>query len=398
MKILHVIPSLSPEWGRPTDALINFVYHLRQVGVEAEVITTNDSFSSPEICLEKWTEYQGIPVCFFPCTLRFKAFAPSLSLNSWLQNRLSDYELVHIHYLFSYAPTVAAQLARQNCIPYIVRTIGQLTPWALAQSRLRKKVYTHFIERKNLNYAAAIHCTTIGEAQDVTHFGIQTPKLILPLGVSPQETLPNAPQQLHQTYHIPDDRLILLFLSRLHYKKRIDLLLEALSKLPSDLPPTHLILAGSGDPDYCRYLQTCVEKARLTHQVTFTGFVTGHQKALLLQGADLFVLPSFSENFGIAVAEAMLAGLPTIITEGIQLSPDVQQAQAGLVIQSDLDSLRSALEKLIRSPELRKTLGANAQKLAQTKYHWPTITQSLIQAYQQILSGEFKGNFFQPVE
>jgi len=398
MKVLHIIPSLSPEWGGPTDALINFVYHLRQLGVEAEVITTNDSFSSPEISLEKWIEFQKIPVCFFPCTLRFKAFAPSLRLKTWLQQNLFQYDLIHNHYLFSYSPTVAASLARQYDIPYVMSTIGQLTPWALAQSRLKKKVYTHFIERKNPNYAAAIHCTTIGEAQDVTNFGIQTPKLILPLGVSPQETLPNARQQLHQNYNIPDDRLILLFLSRLHYKKRPDLLLEALSKLPSDLPPTHLILAGSGEPDYCRYLQTCVEAAGLAQRVTFTGFVTGHQKAELLQGTDLFVLPSFSENFGIAVAEALLAGLPAIITEGIQLSPDVQQAQAGLVIPSDLDSLRSALEKLIRSPELRKTLGANAQKLAQTKYHWPTITQSLIQAYQQILSGEFQGNFFQPFE
>lgn len=393
MKILHVIPSLSPEWGGPTDALINFVYYLRQLGVEAEVITTNDSVPSPETSLEKWIEYQKIPVCFFPCTLRFKAFAPSLRLKTWLQQNLFEYDLIHNHYLFSYAPTVAASLARQNHIPYVVSTIGQLTPWALAQSRLRKKVYTHFIERKNLNHAAAIHCTTIGEAQDVTNFGIQTPKLILPLGVSPQETLPNAPQQLHQTYNIPDDRLIILFLSRLHYKKRPDLLLEALSRLPSDLPPTHLILAGSGDPDYYRYLQTCVEKAGLTHQVTFTGFVTGHQKALLLQGADLFVLPSFSENFGIAVAEALLAGLPTIITEGIQLSPDVQQAQAGLVIKSDLYSLRSALETLLRSPEIRKSLGVNAQKLAQAKYHWPTITQNLVQAYKQVIAGKFYGNY-----
>jgi len=391
MKVLHIIPSLSPEWGGPTDALINFVYHLRQAGIDAQAITTNDTRNhQSRVPLEQWTEYQQIPVCFFPRTLHFKAFAPSIRLNAWLQESLSNYDLVHTHYLFSYAPTVAAGLARKHHIPYVVSTIGQLTPWALAQSRLRKKLYSRWIERKNLNHAAAIHCTTLGEAKDVISFGINTPKLILPLGVSPQEAIPNASIELRQTYQIPNDRLVILFLSRLHYKKRPDLLIEAIGQLPTDLPPVHLLLAGSGDSDYVHYLQSCVEKAGLTSRVTFAGFVTGLQKSLLLQGSDLFVLPSFSENFGIAVAEALLAGLPVIITEGVQLSPDVQAAQAGLVIPSDLDSLKSALNQVLRLPDLRQTLGNNARQLAKTQYHWSKITQNLIQAYEQILVGQFK--------
>jgi glycosyltransferase involved in cell wall biosynthesis len=136
-----------------------------------------------------------------------------------------------------------------------------------------------------------------------------------------------------------------------------------------------------------------VKQYGLSPYVTFTGFVTGHQKALLLQGSNLFALPSFSENFGIAVAEALLAGLPVILTEGVQLSPDVQQAQAGLVINSDLENLTLAIEKLLRSPQLRQTLASNARNLAKTKYYWPSITQNLIQAYQEILSGKFKGNY-----
>ena len=391
MKVLHVIPSLSPEWGGPTDALINFVQNLRQADVQVEVITTNDAGSvSLEVPVETWIDYQQIPVCFFPRTLHFKAFAPSLRLRSWLKDHISAYDLVHTHYLFSYVPTVAASLARQHGIPYLVRTIGQLSPWALAQSRWQKKVYSHLLERHNLNCAAAIHCTTLGEAEDVISFGINTPKLILPLGVSPQEAIPNASIELRQTYQIPNDRLVILFLSRLHYKKRPDLLIEAIGQLPTDLPPVHLLLAGSGDSDYVHYLQSCVEKAGLTSRVTFAGFVTGLQKSLLLQGSDLFVLPSFSENFGIAVAEALLAGLPVIITEGVQLSPDVQAAQAGLVIPSDLDSLKSALNQVLRSPDLRQTLGNNARQLAKTQYHWSKITQNLIQAYEQILVGQFK--------
>ena len=394
MKVLHVIPSLNPQWGGPTDALINFIYYLQQAKIQAEVITTQEmGETSLNLPLEQWVEYQKIPVCFFPCTFRFKAFSPSIRLYTWLKHNLANYDLVHTHYLFSYAPTVAATLARQSHTPYIVSTIGQLAPWALAQSRLRKQVYSWFIERKNLQNAAAIHCTTPGEAKDVTNFGIHTPKLILPLGVNPMESISNATQTLKQHYNIPQDRLVILFLSRLHYKKRPDLLIEAIGQLTPNVPPTHLLLAGSGDPEYCRYLQNCIDIAGLKSKVTFTGFVSGYQKSLLLQGADLFVLPSFSENFGIAVAEALISGLAVIITEGIQLSPDVKAAQAGLVIPSELDSLRSALEQVLSSPDLRQTLGHNAQKLAKNKYYWPSITKSLIQAYQEILRGEFNSNY-----
>jgi len=394
MRILHVIPSVSPEWGGPSSAIVNFVYHLRLEGIHAEVITTNsideNLFNVP---VEEWIEYENIPVCFFPVTFRIKAFAPSLRLNAWLRKHIFHYDLIHTHYLFSYAPTVAAALARQHCIPYVVSTIGQLTPWALAQSSLSKKVYSQLFERKTLQNAAAIHCTTVGEAQDVTNFDIDTPKLVLPLGVTPTEPIPNAAYNLKHCYNIPQNHLIILFLSRLHYKKRPDLLIKAIGQLSPHLPPSHLLLAGSGDSSYCRYLQNCIDTIGLHSRVTFTGFVSGSQKSLLLQGADLFVLPSFSENFGIAVAEALLAGLPVIITDGIQLSSDVQAAQAGLVIPSEIDPLRSALEKLLSSPDLRQTLGRNAQNLARTKYHWPSITKNLIHAYQDILHGEFDGNY-----
>lgn len=394
MKVLHVLPTLSSYAGGPTAVALNLVKNLNQQGIEAEIATTNDNGSEHlRVPLQEISDYQGVPVRFFQRSLRLKEYLVSRTLGQWLWQHIQNYDLLDLHYLFSFAPTLAASFARYYKVPYTLRTMGQLTPWALAQSPLKKKIYGKLIERKNLNYATAIHCTTLGEACDVENFGIKVPKLILPLGVSPSETIPNASTLLKQKYNIPPDRLIILFLARLHYKKRPDLLIEALSKLSSDPSTPHLILAGSGETDYQHYLRNLVKQYGLSPYVTFTGFVTGHQKALLLQGSNLFALPSFSENFGIAVAEALLAGLPVILTEGVQLSPDVQQAQAGLVINSDLENLTLAIEKLLRSPQLRQTLASNARNLAKTKYYWPSITQNLIQAYQEILSGKFKGNY-----
>jgi glycosyltransferase involved in cell wall biosynthesis len=386
VKILHVLPTLSPRAGGPTQVALNLVRELNHQGLNAEIATTNDNGSDLlAVPLEKWIDYQDAPVRFFQRTLRLKEYLVSPSLAGWLWQHVNDYDVLDLHYLFSFAPSIAAAIARQHRVPYTVRTMGQLSSWALTQGKIKKNIYSHVIERKNLHFAKAVHCTSLDEAKDVEDFGIKTPKVILPLGVLPTQPILNASQSLHQSYAIPNERLIILFLSRLHYKKRPDWLIKTIASLSPHLPPHHLIVAGSGETDYQQYLEHCVAKAGLTSKVTFAGFVSGFKKDLLLQGADLFVLPSFSENFGIAVAEALGAGLPVIITKGVQLSPDVQAAHAGLVIDDNQDSLQSALESMLQSPSLRQSCGQNAQQLASTHYHWPTITHQLIQSYRDIL-------------
>ena len=303
MKILHVIPSLSPRLGGPTQVALNLVKALRDCAFDAEIVTTNDN--GPDLLdvpLYQRTEYEQAPVWFLP---RFspplKEFIFSPALTQWLWRHIPDYDILDNHYLFSYASTCAGAIARQRNIPYTVRTMGQLAPWALAQSQLKKKLYTALIERHNLNRANAIHCTTVEEAKDVRNFGILTPLVTLPLGVDSPSDWPEAKQTLRQVYNIAATTPIILFLSRLHYKKRPDLLLQALGKLATQNYKFHLILAGSGEPTYLKHLKDLSSSLELTSQITWSGFVTGSDKDRLLHGADLFVLPSFSENFGIAV-------------------------------------------------------------------------------------------------
>lgn len=390
MRILHILPSLSPKQGGPTQAALNFTYHLRQHGIDAEIATTNDDGSNfLDVALHQRIEYQQVPVWFFPRMARIKAFMPSFGLTQWLWQHIADYDLIHTHYLFSYAPTVATAIARRRNIPYIVRTIGQLHPWALNQSRLKKQIYTSIIERHNLNRAAAIHCTSAGEAEDVRNFGIQqTSTITLPLGVNQPANISQAKQKLRQIYNISAQTPIVLFLSRLHYKKRPDLLIQALNKLATQDFDFHLILAGSGESDYENQLKNLVASNGLAKRTTFTGFVTGTDKELILQGSDIFVLPSFSENFGIAIVEAMAAGLPVIITPGVQIAPEIDQAKAGLVVEGELDALTNAIAQLLTSPNLRYQLSENGKKLVNSRYCWSAIAQNLASVYQAIIEGK----------
>lgn len=387
MKVLHVLPSLSYKLGGPTQVALNIVRGLRDVGIDAEIATTNDDEADLlDVLIGQRTYYEEVPVWFFPRLARLKAFIPSVGLTRWMVSHLGEYDIVHSHYLFCYAPTMAGRLAQRHKIPYVVSTIGQLSPWALQQSQRKKQIYSRLIERPTLNRAAAIHCTTSTEADDAHRFGVITPTLVLPLGVNAAPIIANAARQLRDRYYLPPDCKIVLFLSRLHEKKRPDFLLRAFAQLNPESHNYHLLLAGSGDRGYCDHLKALTHTLGISDSVTLTGFVSGVAKDILLQGSDVFALPSYSENFGIAVAEALAAGLPVVITPDIQISPAIQKAAAGLIVPGQSSDWVSALSKMLTSSELRQKMGQNGKQLAQEQYSWPQISLKLAQTYQEILS------------
>jgi glycosyltransferase involved in cell wall biosynthesis len=393
MKILHVIPGLSPSLGGPPQVALNLVFALRECGVDAEIVATNyDGSGFLDVPLNQRINYHWsdnpnstVPVWFLPYQPpALKEFIFSPALTKWLWNHIHEYDVLDNHYLFSYAPTCAATIARWKGVPYTVRTMGQLTSWALAQSRSKKQIYTALAERRNLQQAAAIHCTSPSEIEDVRNFGIKTPTITLPLGVNLPSIDPEAKAKIRQQYNILADTPIILFLSRLHYKKRPELLLESLKQLQTNGHHFHVILAGSGEANYVSELKSLTTTLGLSDRVSFPGMVVGQDKDLLFQGSDLFVLPSFSENFGIAVAEALIVGLPVVITPGVQIAPDIAAAQAGFVVEGEVNLLAEAITQLLSSSECRQQMGKNGIKLAKEKYSWRTIAQHLIPAYQTI--------------
>jgi len=399
MKTLHVISSVSPVRGGPTHAVLQTVKALRNLGVDSQIVTTNDHGSEQllNVPLNTKIEYQEVPTRFFarysPLTQKInfnrdKAFIFSAELTRWLWHHIREYDILETRYLFSYPSSCARIIARRQGIPYIVHPTGQLAPWALAQSSFKKQIYSFLIERPNLNSAAAIQCSSQGEVEDVHKFGIRVPTFTVPVGVNSFVDCPEAKQNLHQSYGIPNQTPIVLFLSRLHYKKRPDLLIQALSQLTLKSYDFHLILAGSGEPDYVNHLQKLVASVGLTKNTSFAGFVTGEDKNLLLQGSDIFVLPSFSENFGVAVAEAMAAGLPVIVTPGVQISPEIAEAKAGLVVEGEVETLTDAIATLLNSPHLRHELGENGKRLVSHRYSWKVIAQNLISVYTAIIEGK----------
>lgn len=387
MRVLHVIPSISPLRGGPSRAVIDMVAALRLQGVDAAILTTNDHGPGlhPELVTGRWQWHQGVPVLAFarwsPPVAALREFAISPGLSLWLAGHLKRYDLLHVHALFSYPSTSAMVQARWASVPYILRSIGQLSPWSLAQSRGRKRLLLRLIERRNLQQAAALHFTSVAEREEAAALGLTSPGLVLPLGV-------RGPDSPAQRGAVPNALapVRFLFLSRLHPKKQLENLLEGLALLQRRRPEANweLAIAGDGEPRYVAGLQEQARQLGIGGRCHWLGFVQGEAKWRALEAADWYVLPSAAENFGIAAVEALATGTPVILSREVAVAADVARTGAGLVSASDPDALALTLARALERPSL--AMQTSAINLAAMDFSWSTIALQLRDAYRQVLT------------
>ncbi|WP_446379467.1 hormogonium polysaccharide biosynthesis glycosyltransferase HpsP [Coleofasciculus sp. E2-BRE-01] len=408
MRILQIVPSISLVYGGPSQMVLGLSKALANQGVDVTILTTdsNGDFGQPplDVPLDKPVPQDGYQVRYFRCS-PFRRYKFSLDLLRWLWQHAGEFDLAHIHALFSPVSTAAATVARKRNLSYILRPLGTLDPADLQKKRRLKQVYVGLWEGANLAGAARIHFTSEQEAKISQRFGTNAPDIVIPLGVTPPEALQSngvdrgdeedgedgEDREEFPSYQSPitnHQSPILLFMSRIDPKKGLDLLIPALETLLAEKLGFQFILAGANpqDPEYERKIQQQIQASPLSSHTTITGFVEGEVKAALLQKADLFVLPSYYENFGIAVAEAMVAGTPVVISDQVHICPEVKGAEAGWVCGCDVASLTQTLREALRDAGEQKRRGVNARDYALQHYSWDAIAQTMIEAYQNIIN------------
>ncbi|WP_414563553.1 MULTISPECIES: glycosyltransferase [unclassified Anabaena] len=388
MKVLHIIPSVTKVRGGTSQAVLDMVKALRLNNVDAEIATTNDDGDTLlDIPLGKRIEYNHIPVWFFqrfsPKIRAVREFAFSSELTQWLWHNIFRYEILHIHALFSYPSTIAMAIARLKNVPYIVTPHGLLCEWSLQQSKRKKQTYLKLIEQANLNNSQAIHFTSQKEKQEVSQLKLHPANFVLPLGMSLPTQISEARQRLRQQFNIPPDEPIILFLSRLHYKKGLDYLIPALSKITQYR--FTFILAGSGTSDYEAQIESLLVSNRLRDRTRVVGFVEGETKDILMQGSDLFVLTSHSENFAVSVLEALSVGVPVLVTPGVALASVVQQNQLGYVPEMDIAAIADALEDYLNNTQIAKNMGEQARQMICEKYTLEKTASQMKEIYTTVL-------------
>ena len=390
MKILHIIPSVSMVYGGPSQMVVGLCGALASLGHTVTIVTTNSNGdrgqASLDVPLGIPIAQDGYEIIYFDCA-PFKRYRFSIQLFQWLWHHANDYDIAHIHALFSPVSSISATIARTKNLPYVLRPLSTLDPADLAKKYLAKQIYAQLLEKANLAGSGAVHFTSDQEAKISERFGTTTTDWVIPLGVQLPE--PNqSPESLRSQYNIVPDRPIILYMSRIEPKKGFDLLIPALATLIQDTD-FHFILAGANpqDPDYAHQIQTQVETAIGSDRLTCTGFVCGSLKRDLLTLADLFVLPSYYENFGIAVAEAMSANLPVVISDQVHIHVDIAKSNSGWVCQCTVESLTETLKTALNSDQnTRYTKGQNAAHFANTAYSWPAIAPEVIVKYKTLVN------------
>ena len=391
MRILQIVPSISLIYGGPSQMVLGLSTALAAQNIDVTILTTDsngDTGQPPlDVPLDRPVTQNGYQIRYFRCS-PFRRYKFSLQLLQWLNQHAAEFDLAHIHALFSPVTSLAATFARSSYLPYILRPLGTLDPADLRKKKQLKKVYVSLLEKRNISHAAALHFTTTQEAKISERFGLSTKDLVIPLGVNPPENIPeeNLVNYL-QSQGIEVKHPMILFMSRIEPKKGLDLLLPALEKLLAEGIDFQFILAGANpqDPNYEAKIHSQIKASPLAKFTKITGFVTGEIKTSLLQIADLFVLPSYYENFGIAVAEAMVAGTPVVISDQVHICQDVASSEAGWVGGCKIEDMASLIKSALQNEAERKRRGLNAKDLAKNSYSWQAIATQTIQAYEQII-------------
>lgn len=329
----------------------------------------------------------------------------SLPLSHWLRQNVKQFDLVHIHALFSFSSTAAARAAQRARVPYIIRPLGVLNRWGMENRRqIIKALSFRFIENPSLRHASAIHYTSLAEQREAENTGAIGPAAVIPLGIDTDEFqhLPS-PERFLEKHPSARSKKLVLFLSRLDAKKGLDLLLDSWAEIQKQGGESRergdnlarqfanwlLVIAGGGEATFERELKQRAERLGIAEHLLWPGFLAGADKLAALASATVYVLPSYSENFGIALVEALAAGLPCITTTGVAVSEDMAAAKAGLVVTPEKTALTKALLKLMMDEPLRAELGANARHLAKSRFSLPAMGGSLESLYLRI-TGEKK--------
>ena len=379
MNILHLISGLAAQSGGPQVALAGFAANQKQAGLDVTIAYT-------------WVDDadRDLESSIVEAGVRVVAIGPAAGPTKWHRDTrrivgelIGQADVIHIHGVWESLLHEAAAASRRLGKPYVFTPHGMLEPWSLQQKWWKKTLYLIWRLRQDLNRAAAIHYITDSEQQLVRPLRLKAPAIIEPIGLDFDE-FDNAPPRGSFRGRLPNlaDKSIVLFLGRLHHKKGLDLLVNAVAGLDQNVA---LVIAGPDSDGYKAEMQRLIDAAGLGKRAVFVGMLKGADRIAAFQDADLFVLPSRQENFGIAVVEAMAAGTPVLISDQVGLSSEIRAAGVGSVVPLDVAKIRDEIRRLLANPELRGETGARAAKFARDRYRWREIVDRWTNHYQRMI-------------
>lgn len=391
MKIIHIIENLDDTYGGPAKSVPYLAKGLDGLGIEQTLVSikyheneSNEVISKNDLV---WLAFSYDYI---------KKIRYSKELKNYLIGVCENKKglILHIHNLWNYIPFISYTIAKRFKIPYVVAIRGSLYPWSLQQGKIQKKIAWNLFQKNALNCASCIHVTDIEELKAVRNLGITSPIALVPNGINLDEfNNMNNKQISKQNLKLEKDKKYILFLSRVHPKKGLEFLVQAWSDLAKKNKNWDLLIVGPiYDEKYYQNIKQLLVRCELDSRVYFKGMINGQDRIDAYSASDLFVLPSHSENFGIAIAEAMAAKLPVITTQGTPWK-EIQEYDAGWWSELNLENITKSLQEALASSEGElKQKGLNGFELIK-KYEWKYQAQKMKQVYTWILDNGERPKF-----
>ncbi|MDA8691951.1 glycosyltransferase [Candidatus Pseudothioglobus singularis] len=365
MKLLHVIPHINEEAAGPSYSVPRLCQSLafENNKVELSCLASNDEI--PKVRLKIHSEW---PI--------LKKFAISTSLTNYVRKKSKGVDIVHNHSLWSMVNISTGWVVSSKYAKLVTSPRGTLSSWALSQNRLSKKLLWP-LQRRILIRSDLIHATSQAEYEDIRSNGFNNPVAIIPNGID----LP----KIHLTT-LKSEQKVLLFLGRLHPTKCVNRLLLAWKNLQDIYKDWDLLIVGKGNKSYEKELMRMTEDLDLK-RVKFTGALFGDDKSRIFFSADLFILPSHSENFGIAVAEALAHCCPAIVSKGAPWA-SLEKNECGWSSDNDVNSLTNSLNLGMSHTKAKlNEMGQNGRNWMEDKYNWDQVGFKMNASYRWLIEG-----------
>ncbi|MBN2198088.1 glycosyltransferase [Candidatus Wolfebacteria bacterium] len=393
MKILHIVSSYWPafEFGGPIQSVHILNKFLIKKGIDITVYTTNAGLRNKDIVVKKQVDLDGVKVFYFPY-FGYVHFTFSLSLFWAIKKNIKNFDLIHITGVWNFPVFAAAFWARFYKKPYIISPRGSLMKEPLVKKKsFLKKILLFLTIKKFFEKATAIHFTVEAEKEEYLKAGLNFKQaFIIPNSLHLEEfkKFNWDVGEFRKKFKIAIDAKIILSLGRINWKKGFDTLIPAFAEIIKKEPKAVLLIVGPDNESYKKEIELEIKKQNLKigKNIIFTEELINDEKITAYKTANVFVLPSYSENFGMAVAEAMYMNLPVVITENVGISSFVSRVKAGFVVKKDERQISEAILKILNNPNLAKEMGKVGRQTVEKEFSSSEIAEKFIKEYYGIIN------------
>ncbi len=391
--VLAVLVGAAARTGGPPAFVGGSAVELAKLGVSTRIVAT-------DLALAPWGWVQkqerisdnelhptlaSSDLRIFPARFpRRLAFSPGLS--AALREQAPDFDVVHVHNLWQFPQFAAYRASTRNRLPYVVSPHGGLDPYLRRHGRVRKSITTALWQKEMLNRATLIHVTTEAERALIEDIAPHVPRAVVPCGLYVNEFTSPPPADAFRRKHLADyDGPLILFLGRVTKKKGVDVLIRAFASMRRE-HPSRLVIVGPDDEGILPGLRRLAAELGVAADVVFLEPLYGEERLAALSGADVWALSSHTENFGIAVVEAMAAGCAVVISSGVNLAADIAAAGAGVVAEAEPEAFAAALLEVLGDDRERARLERVAPEFA-ARYDWSEVAPQLLEMYRTSAGG-----------